>query len=117
MLSPGANTYFLLIPKEQSQLEWTNIDKKEWQSTDSITEWINKNENEKIELTGTYNDKYSIDIKMSIREFLANGSVNVMEPLAEIAESLSSNGEDEQTIQKSLYRISMNQHQPSANKS
>lgn len=115
MLSPGANIYFLLIPKEQSQLEWTNIDKKEWQSTESITEWINKNENEKIVLTGTYNDKYSIDIKMSIREFLANGSVNVMEPLAEIAESLSSNGEDEQTIQKSLYRISLNQNQSSKN--
>ena len=52
---------------------------------------------------------------MSIREFLANGSVNVMEPLAEIAESLSSNGEDEQTIQKSLYRISLNQNQSPKN--
>ena len=42
---------------------------------------------------------------MSIRDFLTNGSVDVMEPLAEIAESLSSNGEDEQTIQKLLYNI------------
>ena len=105
MLSPGAKTYFLLIPKENSLLEWTDINKKEGQPTENITEWIRKNENEKIELTGTYNDKYKIDVKMSIREFLANGSVDVMEPLAEIAESLSSNGEDEQTIQKSLYNI------------
>lgn len=105
MLSPGAKTYFLLIPKENSLLEWTDINKKEGQPTENITEWIRKNENEKIELTGTYNDKYKIDVKMSIREFLANGSVDVMEPLAEIAVSLSSNGEDEQTIQKSLYNI------------
>lgn len=105
MLSPGGKMYFLLIPKEQSQLEWTDINKKEGQPTENITDWISKNDNEKIELTGTYNDKYPIDIKMSIRDFLANGSVDVMEPLAEIAESLSSNGEDEQTIQKSLYNI------------
>ena len=105
MLSPGAKTYFLLIPKESSLLEWTDKNKKEGQPNENIAEWISKNENEKIKLTGTYNDRYPIDIKMSIREFLANGSVNVMEPLAEIAESLSSNGEDEQTIQKSLYNI------------
>lgn len=105
MLSPGAKTYFLLIPKEQSQLEWTDKNKKEGQPTENITEWIRKNENEQIVLTGSYNDKYLIDIKMSLREFLANGSVDVMEPLAEIAESLTSNGEDEQTIQKSLYNI------------
>ena len=105
MLSPGGKLYFLLIPKEQSQLEWTDRNKKEGQPTENITDWIRKNENEKIELTGTYNDRYPIDIKMSIRDFLANGSVDVMEPLAEIAESLSSNGEDEQTIQKLLYNI------------
>lgn len=105
MLSPGGKTFFLLIPKEQSQLEWTDKNKKEGQPTENITDWIRKNENEKIELTGIYNDKYSIDIKMSIRDFLANGSVDVMEPLAEIAESLSSEGKDEQTIQKSIYNI------------
>lgn len=108
MLSPGAKTYFLLIPKKESLLEWNDKDKQEDKPTEDITEWIRKNENKQIELTGIYNDKYSIDIKMSIREFLANGSMDVLDPLMEIAESLSSNGEDEQKVQRSLYNISKN---------
>lgn len=112
MLSPDSKTYFLLVPKKESMLEW--VDKNEKQPTENLTEWIKQNENEKIEVTGTYNDKYPINIKMSIRDFLANGSVDVMEPLVEIAESLSSNGEEEQTIQKSLYNILMELKKSSA---
>jgi hypothetical protein len=103
VLSPGDKLHYLISPGITRNKEMGIGD--DTHSSAEINSWLKTHDEDKIIITGKYNNKYVINESFSIRDFYPIGTFHVIEPLVEIAESLSSFDPKDKSIQKNIQKI------------
>lgn len=100
-LEAGKSAYYLISPDEKCGDE-EGIEGVETHSGKEIREWLKKYDDEDIAIMASYCDKYEINEKFSIREFLLYGSFDHKDALEEIADAIVSRDPNVKNVQKNL---------------
>lgn len=103
VLSSGEVVHYMISPGISRNRDMGFGDDKH--TSEEINGWLQKYDNEKIIVSGSYNNQYEIDFSFSIREKYPIGSFHVIDSITEIAESLASHDPKDKSIQKNLQKI------------
>ncbi len=103
VLSAGEKLYFIISPGITHNRNMGIGDDRH--TSVEVNNWLKQYDEEKIIISGIYNDKYKIDFAFSIRDNYPIGAFHVVDPLSEIAEAIASHDPKDKTIQKSLQKI------------
>lgn len=74
-------------------------------TSEEVNNWLKQYDDEKIVISGIYNNKYKIDFSFSIRDNYPIGTFPVVDPISEIAEAIASHNPKDKPIQNSIQKI------------
>lgn len=103
VLSAGEKLHFMISPGITHNRNMGIAEDRH--TSQEVNNWLKQNDEEKISISGIYNNKYMIDYSFSIRDNYPIGTFHVTDPLSEIAEAIASHDPKEKSIQKSLHKI------------
>ena len=103
VLSAGEKFHFMVSPGITHNRNMGIGDDRH--ASEEINDWLKQYDEEKIIISGIYNNKYKIDFSFSIRDNYPIGTFHVVDPLSEIAEAIASHDPKDKPIQKSIQKI------------
>ena len=106
LLSAGEKLHFMISPGITHNRNMGIGDDRH--TSAEVNNWLQQYDEEKIIISGIYNNKYKIDFSFSIRDNYPIGTFHVVDPLSEIAEAIASHDPKDKSIQKSLQKIANN---------
>ena len=103
VLSAGEKMHFMISPGITHNRDMGIGDDRH--TSEEVNNWLKQYDEEKILISGIYNNKYKIDFSFSIRDNYPIGTFHVTDPLSEIAEAIASHDPKDKPIQKSFQKI------------